>query len=41
MALFGRRMKRTAIRWHASYGAFAEKAPWPKYIPIGGVDCKR
>ncbi|KAK6044025.1 hypothetical protein COOONC_18470 [Cooperia oncophora] len=44
MALFGRRMRRTAIRWHVincswwsilhlvSYGAFAEKAPWPNYI---------
>ncbi|EYB89524.1 hypothetical protein Y032_0230g2936 [Ancylostoma ceylanicum] len=44
MALFGRRMRRTAIRWHvmncswwgilhlASYGSFAEKAPWPNYI---------
>ncbi|KAK5974123.1 hypothetical protein GCK32_015189, partial [Trichostrongylus colubriformis] len=44
MGLFGRRMRRTAIRWHVincswwsilhlvSYGAFAEKAPWPEFI---------
>ncbi|VDO61728.1 unnamed protein product [Heligmosomoides polygyrus] len=58
MAVFGRRMRRTAIRWHvmncswwsmlhlASYGAFAEKAPWPNYIiskdwreNSAGVEC--
>ncbi|CAJ0601038.1 unnamed protein product [Cylicocyclus nassatus] len=48
MALFGRRMPRTAIRWHvincswwslihlASYGSYAEKAPWPEYIKLPG-----
>ncbi|XGW30595.1 hypothetical protein V3C99_009507 [Haemonchus contortus] len=44
MALFGQRMRRTAIRWHiincswwsilhlVSYGSSAEKAPWPNFI---------
>ncbi|CAD6197111.1 unnamed protein product [Caenorhabditis auriculariae] len=44
MAVFGQRIRSTAIRWHVincsiwgilhlvSYASFADKAPWPQYI---------
>ncbi|WKY05239.1 hypothetical protein Q1695_005896 [Nippostrongylus brasiliensis] len=58
MAVFGQRMRWTGIRWHvmncswwsllhlASYGTFAEKAPWPNFITspewkanAAGIEC--